>query len=104
MSGRLSSVLLLQSRRKTNTQSLLFLLQFRPDNPVGLVRCKAAIEETVDAFEWDVLGFGDQEVDKYGAEEHQSGEEKVHSVTHGLEHLGCETGDEEVPKPVVCCG
>jgi hypothetical protein len=63
------------------------------------------LEESVHCLEWDRLGLGDQEVDKRNGEDHEASEEKVDSVSHGKEHLWCESADNEVPEPVVrSCG
>ena len=45
------------------------------------------LEEFVHALKWNTLGLRNEEVDKEDGQDHQAGEEEVHSVAHGQEHL-----------------
>lgn len=52
----------------------------------------------------DTLRLGNKEVHERYAQDHQAGEEKIHAVTHRVEHLRRKARDDEVPEPVVCGG
>ncbi len=66
-----------------------------------LTRLQAAIKETINSLERDVLGLGDEEPDEDGGEDHKCREEEIHAVAHSGEHLRSEARDEEIPEPVV---
>lgn len=59
----------------------------------------ADLEETVHGLERQALCLRDEEVDEDDGAHHERGEEKVDSVSHGVEHLWGEAGDDEVPEP-----
>ena len=63
-------------------------------------------EETVHALEGNALGLRQEEEDEDDGADHHGGEEEVDTAarrTHGVKHLLCEAGDDEVPEPVGCC-
>lgn len=78
----------------------LHLLQSLEHDPVGLV-ARLDLEQLIHALKRNTLGLRNEEENERYGQNHQAGEEKVHSVAHGKEHLRREPRDDEIPEPVV---
>lgn len=77
-------------------ENLLKLLVGPPD--------RLALEQAVDLLQRDTGGLGNKEEGEEEGKEGERGEEHIHSVSHGGEHLLGEARDEEVEEPVACGG
>ena len=62
------------------------------------------LKQLIHVLQRDALRLRNKEVHERYAQNHQAGEEKIHPVTHRVEHLRREARNDEVPEPVVCGG
>lgn len=82
------------------SEQLLVILQFLHDNSMRMTSPQIPTEQSIHTLQWNTLSLGYQEKYKYDAACHQRSEEYEKPVSHRLEHLRCETGDQEIEKPV----
>lgn len=61
---------------------------------------RLAFEQAIDLLEGNTTGLGNEEESEEERQEGEGSEEHVHSVSHSLEHLLSEAGNEEVEEPV----
>ena len=85
-------------------EGVLLSSELGEDDLVRLACGEFAGEEAVHGLERDALGLGQEEPDEDDRAQHQAREEEVDAVAHGIEHLGSEAGNDEVPEPVVRSG
>ena len=56
----------------------------------------ASAKQFIHLLQWNTLRLGYEEEDKDERAKHERGEEEVDAIVHSVEHLGRETGDDEV--------
>ena len=81
---------------------LVLLPKFGNDNLVG-ISDRLDLEKSVHSLKGDRLSFRDQKVDEGDGKNHKRCKEEIDAISHRQEHLGGESGDDEVPEPVIGC-
>jgi hypothetical protein len=85
------------------TELLILEPQFLHNNLVSPPD-RLGLKELIHSLKRNTLGLRNAEEDEEDRSDHKRGKEDIHSESPGVEHLLGETGDDEVPEPVVGSG